>query len=287
MPSLKDIRRRIGSVKNTQKITRAMKLVAAAKLRRAQDSIVRARPYAHKLHGVVRELALRSEPAAHPLLARRPDRNVLLIVLSSNRGLCGAFNTNVLRAAEAYRQQHRDAHERLELSVVGRKGKAYYAYRHIEMAQTLDGVETATAPDRARQLSEMILARYTEATLDRVLVVYNEFKSAMSQRVRVEQLLPIEPLELRAPDGEAIDFAYEPSKAAVLAQVLPMFVRIELQRTLLETTAAEFGARMTAMENATNNASEMVNNLTLEYNKARQASITKELLEIVAGAEAL
>jgi len=287
MPSLKDIRRQISSVKNTQKITRAMKLVAAAKLRRAQESIVRARPYAHKLHEVVRELALRSEETAHPLLDNRQPRQVVLVILTSNRGLCGAFNTNVLRAAETYRQQSADTHEAIDLAVVGRKGKAYYSYRGIEMALALDGVDVSSALVRARELSDTLIARYTAHDIDRVFVVYNEFKSAMSQHVCVEQLLPIDPLELPAGSGRAIDFCYEPSKRAVLARVLPMFVRIELQRTLLETTAAELGARMTAMENATNNASEMVNNLTLEYNKARQASITKELLEIVAGAEAL
>lgn len=286
MPSLKDIRRRINSVKNTQKITRAMKLVAAAKLRRAQDGIVRARPYARKLHEVVRELSLRADAADHPLLAQRPPRHILLLVMTSDRGLCGAFNTSILRAAETYRHESRDTHETIDLAVLGRKGQGYYGYRNVEMSLTFAGAETKDAPDRADEIGREVATRYVSQQIDRVMVVYNEFKSAMTQRVTLEQLLPIDPLELET-GSNAIDFRYEPSKTAVLEQVLPMFVRIELQRILLESIASEYGARMTAMENATNNASDVVGNLTLEYNKARQAAITKELLEIVAGAEAL
>lgn len=286
MPSLKDIRRRIGSVKNTQKITRAMKLVAAAKLRRAQDGIIGARPYAHKLQDVARELALRAKTSDHPLLAQRPPARVMLVVLTSDRGLCGAFNTNILRAAEAYRAANEDAHEQIELCVLGRKGRGYYSYRAIPIATTFPGVDVESAWSRARELGALAISRYSEASLDRVLLVYNEFKSAMSQRVTLEQLLPVQPLELSG-GGTPVDFTYEPDKRTVLAQVLPMFVITEIHRALLETIASEYGARMTAMENATNNASDMVNSLTLEYNKVRQASITKELLEIVAGAEAL
>lgn len=286
MRSLKDIRRRINSVKNTQKITRAMKLVAAAKLRRAQDSIVSARPYARKLHEVARELALRTKSSDHSLLAQRPPRRVMLVVLTSDRGLCGAFNTNILRAAEAYRAANRDAHEHIELTVLGRKGQAYYGYRAIRVALSCPGVEVENGWARARELGHAMISRYGDSSLDRVFLVYNEFKSAMSQRVTLEQLLPIEPLELTG-SGIPGDFIYEPDKRAVLDHVLPMFVITEIHRALLETIASEYGARMTAMESATNNASDMVNNLTLEYNKARQAAITKELLEIVAGAEAL
>ncbi|MCC6750974.1 MAG: ATP synthase F1 subunit gamma [Deltaproteobacteria bacterium] len=287
MPSLKDIRRRIGSVKSTQKITRAMKLVAAAKLRRAQDNILAARPYAVKLHEMISELALRADAGDHPLLAVREPRRVMLVVLTSDRGLCGAFNTNTLRATERYRREHATTHEEILLSVVGRKGRDYLKYRNVDVHQYFPGVDVNTALDRARTISDGIIDEFLKSNLDMVYLLYNEFKSAMQQRITVEQLLPIVPMQL--PEGHAapVDFLYEPNKVELLETIMPMYVSVEVYRATLETTASEYGARMTAMENATNNASDMIGSLTLQYNKARQASITKELLEIVAGAEAL
>jgi F-type H+-transporting ATPase subunit gamma len=287
MPSLKAIRNRISSVKSTQKITRAMKLVSAAKLRRAQENILAARPYAVKLHELISELALRADADDHPLLAVREPRRAMLVVVTSDRGMCGAFNTNVLRAAERYRREHKDSHDELLISVVGRKGRDYLKHRNVEVHKYFPGLDVSNALERAKEIADGILEDFVEDHLDIVYFVYNEFKSAMQQRIVVEQVLPIVPLELDEAVGAAIDFAYEPSKLEILETIMPMYVHVEAYRAVLESTASEFGARMTAMENATKNASEMISNLTLEYNKARQASITKELLEIVGGAEAL
>lgn len=287
MPALKDIRRRIGSVKSTQKITRAMKLVSAAKLRRAQDAIINARPYTRKVREIVSELAQRSDRALHPLLAEREPRRVLLLVLTADRGLCGAFNTNILRATDQYRRQLQAAGHVAELVVVGRKGRDFYRYRQIALEEWLPGVDASNAAARAETLALLVSERFGSGRVDRVCVVYNEFRSAMSQAVTVEQLLPIPPPASAPSAATAVDFIYEPGPHELLATMLPIYLRVELQRAALEAIASEYGARMTAMENATNNANEMVAALTLEYNKARQASITKELLEIIAGAEAL
>ena len=287
MATLKDIRRRIVSTKSTQKITRAMKLVAAAKLRRAQDNIQSARPYAVKLHELISELSLRAEDQDHPLLARREPRRVMLVVLTSNRGLCGAFNTNILRAAETFLRENQDRYEELLLTVVGRKGREYLQYRNIKIDRYYDGLDVKTAEDQARKISAGILEEFLAEDLDMVSVIYNEFKSAMSQQIVVEQLLPIVPLEVDEQVEAPVDFIYEPSKTHILETVLPLYVHVELMRAALESTASEYGARMTAMENATNSANDLIAALTLEYNKARQAAITTELLEIVAGAEAL
>ncbi len=287
MPSLKAIRKRIASVKSTQKITRAMKLVAAAKLRRAQDNIVAARPYALKLHEMISELALRADAEDHPLLALREPRRVMLVVLTSDRGMCGAFNTNILRAAQKYLKDNKDRHEEINLSVVGRKGRDYLRHRHIEVQKYFPGLDVGTALDESKEIGEGIIEAFLGGNLDMVYLLYNEFKSAMQQRITVEQLLPIVPLEFDGTQGAAIDFAYEPSKLELLETIMPMYVHVEVYRASLESMASEFGARMTAMENATNNAAEMIQALTLQYNKARQASITKELLDIVGGAEAL
>lgn len=287
MPSLKDIRRRIASVKNTQKITRAMKLVAAAKLRRAQDSILKARPYAMKLHEMISELALRAGASDHPLLSVRAPKRVMLLVLTSDRGLCGAFNANVIRAAETYRERELDRHREIRVAVVGRKGRDYFRHRGTQIERTYAGVDVDTAQERSKEIGSSIIDHFLSADLDLVYLLYNEFKSAMTQRIVVEQLLPIAPMHLAPDQGTAVDFRYEPDKRAILEAILPMYVQVEVYRATLEATASEYGARMTAMENATTNASDMVDSLTLDYNKARQAAITKELLEIVAGAEAL
>ncbi len=286
MPSLKAIRKRIASVKSTQKITRAMKLVAAAKLRRAQENILAARPYAVKLHELISELALRADFEDHPLLAHREPHRVLLVVMTSDRGMCGAFNTNILRTAEKYLRENKANHEQIDLSVVGRKGRDYLRHRHYEMKSTFPGLDIPGALEESKQIADGIIEDFLGDNLDMVYLLYNEFKSAMSQKITVEQLLPIVPLELDD-GGAAIDFVYEPDKQTLLETVMPMYVHVEVYRAALESMASEFGARMTAMENATNNASDMIGALTLQFNKARQAAITKELLDIVGGAEAL
>jgi F-type H+-transporting ATPase subunit gamma len=287
MASLKDIRRRITSTKSTQKITRAMKLVAAAKLRRAQENILKARPYAVTLHELISELATRADHHDHPLLEERVPERVMFVVLTSDRGLCGGFNTNILRRAERYLRETRDQRDETRLVVVGRKGRDYFQYRKVKIQRYFDGLDVNTAAERAHEISDTIIQDYLAADLDMCQILYNEFKSAMSQEITVEQLLPVVPLEIDVAEDTPADFIYEPNKVQILDTILPMYVHVELMRAALESTASEYGARMTAMENATKNAIELIGSLTLEYNKARQTAITTELLEIVAGAEAL
>jgi F-type H+-transporting ATPase subunit gamma len=286
MPSLKKIRTRIASVKSTQKITRAMKLVAAAKLRRAQQNIVNLRPYAKRLAQVIAEVAARAEVRAHPLLARRQPHKVALLVLTSDRGLCGGFNANVSRRAERFFREQKGQFGEIRLSVVGRKGRDFLKRRHYEIHREYFGVLGAASLTTAQEIARTTVGDYVSRRLDAVYLIYNEFKNAASQRIAVEQLLPVEPAPLAAEAGR-FDFKYEPDRKELLDRLLPQFVEIELYRAILESIASEFGARMTAMENATNNASEMIDRLTLEFNRARQATITKELMEIIGGAEAL
>jgi F-type H+-transporting ATPase subunit gamma len=285
MPSLKKIRTRIASVKNTQKITRAMKLVAAARLRRAQMNIVAARPYARHLMGVIAEVSARAETRAHPLLARRKRRRVGLLVLTSDRGLCGGFNANVNRRTERWFHEHKEALEEIRLIVVGRKGVEYLKRRKYDIGREYTGVIGPAALAKAQEITKAVVADYTRKRLDAIYVVYNEFKNAAQQRIVVESLLPVDPVELPDEAGR-FDFKYEPDQEALLDLLLPQYVEIEVYRCILESIASEFGARMTAMENATN-AAEMISRLTLEFNRARQATITKELMEIIGGAEAL
>ena len=285
MANLKAIRKRIASVKSTQKITRAMKLVSAAKPRRAQDQILAARPYARALTEVITELATRAGGGAHPLLAERAEKKIQLIVVTADRGMAGAYNTNVNRQAERFAHEHQDASE-VGLVVLGKKGRDALRRRKVTIVQELGGVIGATALERARELARAAAADFGAQKLDAVYVVYNEFKNAASQKVQTERLLPVVPKTL-PPEATPVDYLYEPSKPVVLDRLLPMYVEIELYRCLLEAIASEFGARMSAMENATNNAEDMISRLTLNYNRARQAAITKELAEIVGGAEAL
>jgi F-type H+-transporting ATPase subunit gamma len=285
MPSLKTIRKRIVSVKNTQKITRAMKLVAAARLRRAQENIVAARPYARSLEDVIAEVARRAG-AAHPLLEERAAKRVELLVITSDRGLAGAYNTNVNRATERFIYEHKADIPDVGVAIVGRKGRDYLRRRKVNVVAELPGVTTPTALDRARELTQGVIDRYTEGKLDAVYLIYNEFKSAITQKVQVERLLPVRPKQLPA-GATPTDYIYEPSRDDVLGHLLPLYVEIEIYRALLESIASEFGARMSAMDSATSNAKEMIGKLTLQYNRARQAAITKELLEIIGGAEAL
>jgi F-type H+-transporting ATPase subunit gamma len=288
MPTLKEVRKRIASVKSTQKITRAMKLVAAAKLRRAQDAIVAARPYSNALVEAVAQVAARAETTSHPLLERRAPRRLALVVITSDRGLCGAFNSGVCRAAQRFivEGQEDKAIDEIRLNVAGRKGREYFKRRGFVMAHELRGATGDVVVERAKEIAAVVTDDFLAGTIDGVRLVYNQFKSAVSQKVTIEPLLPVEPAAL--PEGATlVDFAYEPSKVEVLDTLLPMYVRSRIYRALLESIASEFGARMTAMGNATSNAKAMIESLTLQYNRARQAAITKELMEIVGGAEAL
>jgi len=287
VPSLKDIRKRITSVTNTQKITRAMKLVAAAKLRRAQESIIAARPYARELMSVIGDLAERTDRDAHPLLQDRPDgTRAHLVVLTSDRGLAGAYNAGICRRVEHWLHDDTDQYEETTLYIVGRKGNDYFKRRVDHIAGNAPAPTTVTALDAGRDVANKCIDLYTNNETDRVFVVYNEFKSAVVQDVVFEQLLPIVPKPLPH-DAPPTDFKFEPSKGELLEHIMPLYVQVHLYRTFLESIASEYGARMSAMDNATRNAGEMIDKLTLQYNRARQAAITKELLEIISGAEAL
>jgi F-type H+-transporting ATPase subunit gamma len=291
MPSLKAIRNRITSVKNTRKITRAMKLVSTAKLRRAQEALIAARPYTAAISQVVSELSGVAGEGAHPLFGRSdgaPVEKAAIVVITSDRGQAGAFNANVTKAVERYVRDEL-AGVQVSLRIIGRKGNQYFTRRRTTITSFDPAPTGATALTAARETANRIIADFLDGKVDRVFVAYNEFRSAISQVVRVKQLLPIvpEPSRQTLAAEAAPDFLYEPSKELLLARLAPLYVHIQLYRASLESIAAEFAARMTAMENATKNAGEMIAKLTLSYNRARQASITKELLEIIGGAEAL
>jgi F-type H+-transporting ATPase subunit gamma len=280
-----DIRRRIRSVKNTQQITKAMKMVAAAKLRRAQDRIFAARPYAAALREVLSSVATRvgeEEIARHPLLAAQEERNVLLIVVTADKGLCGAFNSNIIRAAMNAMREH--DWNSVQLLPIGRKALEHFRRRPIPIRREATQVFQALTLGTAHEIAETLIADFVEDRFDAVYAVYNEFKSIIAQNVRVERLLPIERDWEAGPTS--VDYLYEPNPQQILSDLLPKHIEFQLYRILLESAAAEQGARMTAMEAATKNASEMIDHLTLTYNRIRQASITKEIIEIVSGAAA-
>jgi len=294
MPSLKNIRTQIASKKSTQKITRAMKLVAASRLRRAQDAIVAARPYANALGEAIAEVALRAGPESHPLLDRRAPERITQVLLTSDRGLAGGFNANDFRAAQRFMTERKQASppaREIVLEVVGKKGRDYFRRRKLEVARETAAPTADTVSSISRDLAQIVSHAFRHAHTDAVFLVYNEFKSAVQQRVVVEPLLPVSGDDLpgasNAAAGHVLDFVYEPSKEKLLDALLPLYVESQIYRGLLESIASELGARMTAMDSATNNAREMIASLTLQYNRARQAAITKELMEIVSGAEAL
>lgn len=289
MANLKSIRKRIVSVKNTQKITKAMKMVAAARLRRAQQAITELRPYAVKTHEVLSSVASRAgDEEIHPLLARRDVKKVLLVVLSSDRGLAGAFNANINKTGFRMWKELEAEGKEVSFAVIGRKGRDFFRRRDAKIEFDFTNIFENLTVAKAGEIGRAIVAEYKTDGFDQVLVIYNEFKSAISQTVVVESLVPIAVSEgATAGEGGSVDFIYEPNKRALLDQLLPMYVEIEIFRALLESVASEHGARMTAMDNATKNASEMIGRLTLVYNRARQAAITTELMEIIGGAEAL
>lgn len=314
MPSLKGIRKRIASVKSTQKITRAMKMVAGARLARAQSRITALRPYAVKTQQMLAQVAARPRVEAsgddasaleaatpdHPYLAERPEQNVLVLVLTSDRGLCGGFNANVNKAAERLWRERTAAGQSVSIYTVGRKGREYLKRRGAPVVHDFAGIWEKLDIDSARFIANTILPPLVDAKVDAIYLVYAEFKSAMTQTVVVKPLLPIRrdaaPSDAGAKGGSAADvkggtperdYIFEPNKGELLERLVPMYVEISLLRALLESMASELGARMTAMDAATKNAKEMIASLTLVYNRARQAAITKELMEIIGGAEAL
>lgn len=304
MASLKAIRKRISTTKSTQKITRAMKMVAGARLARAQSRILALRPYALKTQEILAALAapgaeesgedaIERQPD-HPFLAARPEQNVALLVLTGDRGLCGAFNTNINKAAERTWREHTAQGRQVQLYTAGRKGRDYLRRRQAPCAADFPLAGEINL-DKARLISRTMVPGLVKGEIDSIYIVYNEFKSAMTQRVVVERLLPLRRAEVSetaanqatAGAGAHIEYIFEPDKRALLDRLVPMYVEISILRALLESTASELGARMTAMDSATKNAKEMIDSLTLAYNRARQAAITKELMEIIGGAEAL
>lgn len=292
MPTLLEYRHRLRSVRQTQQITRAMKFVAAAQLRRAQSRVFAARPYAAELLRVLRSAASRMELATHPLMERRREERLLVIVVSSDKGLCGAFNSNLIRRATAFLREHRD--RRLQVIAVGRKGRDALRKRgwrpESEYLDVFRRVDFGQAQDIAQQAAAM----YTQPAVDAVYAIYNEFKNVMVQRLMVEQVLPISPEVVGAEGGPAVaarlaaesDYIYEDPPASVFERLLPRYLESEIFRILLESAAGEQAARMTAMDAATNNAKDLIERLTLEMNKVRQAAITKEIIEVVSGAAA-
>mgnify|MGYP000882268811 CR=1 FL=1 len=302
MPSLKTIRKRISSVKSTQKITRAMKMVAGARLNRAQQRTLALRPYAEKTSQVLRTVAAEmieqqideaykadaKDVQLHPLLVRRPEKKVLFLVLSSDRGLCGAFNANVSKMAEREWRARREAGVEVVFATIGRKSREYLARRGGEIVQDFQRIYDGLDMDKAAEVSAWLVPKFEKGEFDAIYLIYNEFFSAINQKPVLRPLLPIPaPEEEAAPDAARSKLIYEPSQPVLLERLVPMYVDISVYRALLDSQAAEYGARMTAMDAATRNAKDMIGRLTLVYNRARQAAITKELMEIIGGAEAL
>lgn len=288
MPSLRDIRRRIASVKNTQQITNAMKMVSAAKLQRAQDRVMAARPYSEHLHQLIAQLDTRVQSRVHPLLTPREEGKTLLVVVTSDRGLCGGFNANVQRAAAELVRQ-RGGNAAVDVIAVGRKGRDFLTYRRIDLRTAYtDMFVRQVAYEQARELAVQLLQAYEQEGYREVLVLYNRFRSAIQQQVTTLRLLPLSAhTTTEGEPTEAFDYLYEPSPVAVLDSLLRREIEVQLFQVFLESFAGEHGARMTAMDSATENASEMIASLTLTFNRARQAAITKELIEVVSGADAL
>lgn len=296
MATLRDIKHRIGSIKSTQKITKAMKMVAAAKLRRAQDSIIAARPYARKMKELLESLASSTENNTNPFFGQRDVQNVALVIVTSDRGLCGAFNSNIIKTTVNHissNYSETNQNSRLHLITVGKKGYDFFVRRNYKIDSKHINIFNNLNFQHARGIMNELGSGFLTGKYDKVEIIYNEFKSIIQQRINIEQLLSIPPELLKKLDAKNIratiltDYIYEPSSKEIIDALVPKHLNFQMWRILLESNAAEQGARMTAMDNATTNARDLINSLQLSYNKARQASITKELLEIVSGAEAL
>ena len=283
MPAIVDIRRRIKSVKNTQQITKAMKMVSAAKLRRAQEAMFAARPFARRMLDVLSSMAARAKPDSHPLLAERKGNRVLLVVVTADKGLAGGFNANILRAGMQFLEQR--AGSDLSVEVVGRRGRDYFRRREHRIRTEHVGIFQALRYPTAQAIAKDLMRIYVADEVDEIYLLYNEFKSVIQQKITVERLLPIpRPEKTQAQAEPAFDYIYEPGPAEIYERILPRHVEVQVWRALLESQAAEHGARMAAMDSATRNAGEMISRLTLYMNKVRQAAITKEIIEVVSGA---
>ena len=284
MPSLLDIRRRIRSVKNTQQLTKAMKTVSAAKLRRAQERVFSARPYAEQLKKVLGNLTSRLEDIAHPLLEVRPEERILFVVVTADRGLCGAFNSNILRTASGFLREH--VSQSVNLATAGRKGRDFFRRRGISIRAEFVNIFSKLDYGNARDIAEMVIQAYSNAEVDAVYIIYNEFKSAIQQRVVIEKVLPLSRAELKETEPQ-LDYIFEEPPQEIFNRLLPRYVEVQVYRALLESAAAEHGARMASMDTASRNAGEMIDMLTLNMNRIRQAAITREIIEVVSGAGAL
>ncbi len=287
MATLRDIKRRIKAVQSTSKITKAMKMVAAAKFRKAQQRMFEMRPYADRMSAILSSLASGAEGESHPLLAVRPRKNIEVLVMTSDRGLCGAFNTNILKTAARYTAELGKEDFAVTISAIGRKARDYFKRRNVPLRNAWTGISGKISYANAQEIAAEIIENYTNETVDEVVLIYNEFKSAISQKVVVQRLLPLAPIEAAEDTLRVYNFIFEPSREEIFTRLLPKNAEIQVFRALLESQASEEAARMAAMENATKAANEMIDSLTLQYNKARQASITKELMDIVGGVEAL
>ena len=285
MATLKAIRKRIGSIRNTQQITKAMKMVSAAKLRRAQEAVMQARPYAEKMAELFKNLSARVSREAHPLLGAREEKRIHLLLLTSDRGLCGGYNANLIRTDEAFMRRE-GAGKEIQLALVGRKGADHFRRRRAAIADRYVNILATPAEELAGELAQKLIARFIGGETDAVYLLYSRFRSALSQVPTLEKLLPVALSEKEGTEP-LIEYLYEPSVKELLASLLPKVVEVGICRALLEAAASEHGARMTAMDSATTNASKMMGSLTLQMNRARQASITRELMEIVGTAEAL
>ncbi|ABA88201.1 ATP synthase F1, gamma subunit [Syntrophotalea carbinolica DSM 2380] len=284
MANLKDIKKRISSVKSTQQITKAMKMVAAARFRKAQAAIMAARPYAAKMQQVLASLALREDPAVHPLLQKHERRGrALVLVVSSDRGLCGGFNLNVAKSTAQLVTDNRDGFDSYELLVIGRKGREQLKMRGLIADKVYEDITADATYATAALIGQEVVEGYEQGRFDAVYLVYNAFYSAIRQEVSIDRLLPITPAEAddQTPPVQPL---YEPARGEVLASILPKHVEVQIYRALLESAASEHGARMSAMDSSSKNAGEMIDNLTLQYNRVRQAVITTELVEIISGA---
>jgi F-type H+-transporting ATPase subunit gamma len=295
MPNLLDLRRRIRSVKNTQQLTKAMKTVSAAKLRRAQERVFSARPYAQQLKRVLANLTVDIENVAHPLLEVRPEERILFIVVTADRGLCGAFNSNITRAGQGFIREHKD--QTIQLVTVGRKGRDFFRRRAVPIKAEFIAIFSKLDYGNAKDISEAVIQAYTEAEVDAVYILYNEFKSVIQQRVVVEKVLPLSRGEFNAerkrdsaqPQEKAEqppDYIFEQPPQDIFNRLLPRYVEIQMYRALLESAASEHGARMASMDTASRNAGDMIDTLTLNMNRIRQAAITREIIEVVSGAGA-
>ncbi len=303
MPSLLDLRRRIRAVKSTQQITKAMKMIAASKLRRAQDRVLGARPFAQQMARVLSSLAGRVEATTHPLLMvpeRNPDAKTLLVIVTADKGLCGGFNTNIIKAASAFIAASRG--QEIALGLVGRKGRDFFRRRGFEIRLEEVGIFQRVKYSDAQRIARAAIEEFTSGRANSVHIVHNEFRSVMQQRIVTERLLPIAAADVAGPGGGQVgpagqthrggapvqgdvDYLYEPAPAKIFEELLPRHIEIQVYRALLESAAAEHAARMTAMDAATKNSGEIIDSLTLYMNKVRQAAITREIIEVVSGAQ--